>query len=70
MLGLALVHLLALGEPAATDEAVERGRGWYAPGAAIPEPPVALALVIVAAAGMRARERRMRRREAASAPTR
>lgn len=60
VLALALANLIALAEPAATDETVDRGRGWYAPGAAIPEPPVALALVIVAAAGMRARERRRR----------
>lgn len=67
VLVLALANLIGLAatpaaepaaEPAATDETVDRGRGWYAPGAAIPEPPVALALVIVAAAGMRARERR------------
>lgn len=63
VLALALANLIGLAatpaaEPAASDETVDRGRGWYAPGAAIPEPPVALALVIVAAAGMRARERR------------
>lgn len=66
MLGLALAHQLLAGDPLPVDAAIERGTGWYAAGATVPEPPIALALVIVAAFGMRVRERRQRDRVAAS----
>jgi hypothetical protein len=63
MLGLALVQLLA-GDPQPVDDGIHRGTGWYVAGAAVPEPPVALALVIVGVAGMRVRERRRQARGA------